>query len=192
MTWIKVGRARCDENAQIRFRFAEVQSVQLTLRSNHAMRLMMFCALTGGKPTPVARIAKACNMNEKHLAKIANALAADGFLETIRGRRGGVRLARPAQEINVGDVVASTEIGCNFVECLDRASNTCPLIDACRFRSIIGRALEAFLGVLNGYTLADLVTGRPELRATMGLGELELAADDPAPARAAGSALHAG
>ena len=144
-------------------------SMQLTVRSNHAMRLMMYCALVEGRLAPVAEIAQACNMSESHLGKIANALAAGGFVETVRGRGGGVRLARPATEINVGAVVRRTEIGSCFVECLDPASNGCPLVEVCRFRSIIGRALEAFLAVLDGYTLADLVADGGPMRAVLGI-----------------------
>ncbi len=143
--------------------------MQLTLRSNHAMRLMMFCAVAGQKVTPVSEIARACNMSEAHLGKIANHLAAHGFIETVRGRRGGVRLARPASELNVGAIVRATELGRCLVECLEPESNTCPLIEVCRFRTIIGRALEAFLSVLDGYTLADLVAEKEQLRAAMGL-----------------------
>lgn len=144
--------------------------MQLTVRSNHAMRLMMYCAVNEGRIAPVGEIARACNMSESHLGKIANALAAEGFVETVRGRGGGVRLARPAAEINVGAIVRLTEIGGCFLECLRPETNTCPLTPACRFRSIVGRALEAFLSVLDGYTLADLVAEPEPLRALMGLG----------------------
>lgn len=147
--------------------------MQLTIRSNHAMRLMMFCAINAGKVTPISEIARACNMKQAHLAKIANALAADGFIVTVRGRRGGVRLARPAAEINVGAIVASTEIGAGFVECFDRNTNTCPLADCCRFRSALDRALDAFIDVLRGYSLADLVVDRDRLRRAMGLGTVD-------------------
>lgn len=145
--------------------------MQLTVRSNHAMRLMMYCALNHGRLAPVGEIARACNMSESHLGKIANALAAGGFVETVRGRGGGVRLARPPAEINVGAVVRRTEseIGSCFVECLDPDSNTCPLVGACRFRAIVGRALEAFLSVLDGYTLADLVAEPEPLSRIMGI-----------------------
>ena len=144
--------------------------MHLTLRSNHAMRLMMYCAVNEGRASPVAEIARACNMSEAHLSKIAAGLAAHGFVETVRGRRGGVRLARPAAELNVGRIVRATELGKCLVECLEPDTNTCPLIAACRFRSIVGRALEAFLSVLDGYTLADLVAEREQLREAMGLG----------------------
>lgn len=154
---------------------SEASRVQLTIRSNHAMRLMMFCALNAGKVTPVSEVARACNMKPAHLAKIANALSGDGFIETVRGRHGGVRLTRPAAEIRVGAIVASTEVGAGFVECFDPATNTCPLIGACRFRTALDRALGAFIAALNDYTLADLVSDRDDLRRAMGL--------DQAPAR---------
>jgi len=143
--------------------------MQLTIRSNHAMRLMMYCALNEGRVAPVSEIARACNMSEAHLAKIAQALARHGFVETVRGRNGGVRLARPAGALNVGRMVRATEFGRCLVECLEPQSNTCPLIDVCRFRGVIGEALEAFLQVLDRYSLADLVAEPEGMRAAMGL-----------------------
>lgn len=147
--------------------------MQLTVRSNHAMRLMMYCAVNDGQVAPVSDIARACNMSEAHLGKIANALSSHGFIETLRGRRGGVRLARPAEELNIGEIVRATEMGYCLVECLRQDKNTCPLIGVCRFRTAMMEALEAFLKVLDGYTLADLVVDRTPLRAAMGLERAE-------------------
>lgn len=144
--------------------------MQLTLRSNHAMRLVMYCAVNDNRVAPVSEIARACNMSEAHLAKIAHLLASHGFVETVRGRSGGVRLARPANELNVGAIVRVTELGRCLVECLDIDTNTCPLTGVCRFRSIVGRALEAFLSVLDGYSVADLVVDREAMRCVLGLG----------------------
>lgn len=144
--------------------------MQLTVRSNHAMRLMMYCALNEGRLAPVSEIARACNMSEAHLAKIANRLASHGFVETVRGRGGGVRLAKDPKDLSVGAVVRTTEMGACLIECLDLENNTCPLIGACKFRGVVGRALEAFLGVLDECTLADLVADGDDLKAIMGLG----------------------
>lgn len=144
--------------------------MQLTVRSNHAMRLMMYCALNGQGLTPVSEIARACNMSEAHLAKIANRLAANGFVETVRGRGGGVRLAADPAALSVGAVVRTTEMGACLIECLDLENNTCPLIGACKFRGVVGRALEAFLAVLDEVTLADLVADGDDLKALMGIG----------------------
>ena len=143
--------------------------MQLTARSNYAMRLLMYCALRPGAVTPIAEIARACNMSEAHLGKIANDLSHHGYVETVRGRAGGVRLARSAGQVNLGEVVRATELQRCLVECLDRDTNSCPLIEACRLRSILARALDAFLSVLDGYTLADLVVERAALAEALGL-----------------------
>lgn len=150
--------------------------MQLTLRSNHAVRLMMFCAVNAGRVAPVSEIARACNMSEAHLGKIANALANEGFVQTVRGRRGGVRLARDPESVCVGDIIRATEGGQCFVECQEPRTNTCPLVAVCKFRGVIGRAFEAFLAVLDGYTLADLVADPGPMRAAMGLPEIVEAA----------------
>ncbi|MGG7565426.1 Rrf2 family transcriptional regulator [Rhodovulum sp. DZ06] len=143
--------------------------MQLTVRSNHAMRLMMYCALNDGRLAPVSEIARACNMSEAHLAKIANRLASHGFVETVRGRGGGVRLAADPETLSVGAVVRTTEMGACLIECLDVENNTCPLIDACKFRGVVGRALEAFLKVLDDCTLAELIAEGDDLKALMGI-----------------------
>ena len=151
--------------------------MQLTLRSNHAMRLVMYCALNDGQVAPVSEIARACNMSEAHLAKIANLLAAHGFVETVRGRSGGVRLTRSPADLNVGDIVRTTELGRCLVECMNPETNQCPLTKVCRFQTILGRALEAFLNVLDGYTVADLVQERTEMRIALGIEPAETAAE---------------
>ncbi|MEM9957657.1 MAG: Rrf2 family transcriptional regulator [Pseudomonadota bacterium] len=143
--------------------------MHMTLRSNHAMRLLMYCAVNDGRVAPVSDIARACNMSEAHLGKIANALAAGGFVQTLRGRRGGVRLARAPEDLNVGEIIRATELGYCLVECLAAEGNTCPLTEVCKFRSVMSEALEAFLRVLDRYTLADLVNEPGPLRAAMSL-----------------------
>jgi Rrf2 family nitric oxide-sensitive transcriptional repressor len=143
--------------------------MHLTLRTNHAMRLLMYAALNEGRVAPVSEIARACNMSEAHLAKIANTLADHGFVETLRGRGGGVRLGRPASEISVGAVTRVTETGACLVECLDARRNTCPLVAACRLRSVFVEAHAAFLAVLDRTSLADLLCDAGGLAAAMGL-----------------------
>ncbi len=149
--------------------------MHLTVRSNHAMRLMMYCAMKHGRIAPVSEIARACNMSEAHLAKIANRLSAAGFVATVRGRGGGVRLARPPEDIPVGAVVRTTEMSACLIECLDLDTNTCPLVTACKFRGVVQRALQAFLRVLDDCTLADLIHEGEDLRALMGLDAAETA-----------------
>ena len=143
--------------------------MHLTVRSNHAMRLMMYCAMKRGRIAPVSEIARACNMSEAHLAKIANRLASSGFVETVRGRGGGVRLTKAPGDIRIGAVVRTTEMSACLIECLNMETNTCPLVAACKFRGVVQRALGAFLNVLDECTLADLVDDGDDLRALMGI-----------------------
>jgi Rrf2 family nitric oxide-sensitive transcriptional repressor len=131
--------------------------MQLTQFSNYAMRTLMYCALRRGGLCRVREIAEAYGVSEHHLMKVVQVLGHIGVVETVRGRGGGIRLAREPHEIVVGEVVRATEGKLHLVECFDEATSTCPLTPACRFRQALHRALDAFFLVLDGYTLADMV-----------------------------------
>lgn len=131
--------------------------MRLTIRTNLAMRTLMFCAVNGGRIVRKHDIAAACNASENHLAQVVNTLAQEGFIETQRGRAGGLRLARPMAEISVGEVLRTFESTLPFAECFDPTANTCPLRDACLFRGALEAAIDAFYSALDQWTLADLV-----------------------------------
>ena len=131
--------------------------MRITKRSNIAMRVLMFCAVQPGRLATKAEIAARCNTSESHLAQIINQLAQLGYLETQRGRNGGVMLGRPAGEIVIGDVFRDTEGGVPAAECFADVDNTCPLASACRLREAIGAAAEAFFAHLDTITLDALV-----------------------------------
>lgn len=131
--------------------------MRLTTRTNLAMRTLMFCAVNGDRIVRKHEIAEACNASENHLAQVVNTLAQRGFIETQRGRSGGLRLARPMDQIGVGEVLRAFEAVLPFVECLDGENNTCPLCGACRFRDAIEAALEAFYTAMDSHSVGDLV-----------------------------------
>jgi Rrf2 family nitric oxide-sensitive transcriptional repressor len=131
--------------------------MRLTIRTNLAMRTLMFCAVNADRVVRKHEIADICNASENHLAQVVNTLAQRGFIDTQRGRSGGLRLNRPMNEIGVGAVLRAFEAGVPFAECFDGSENTCPLINACRFRGVLHRALEAFYAAMDDITLADLV-----------------------------------
>lgn len=135
--------------------------MQLTLRTHHAMRLLMFCAVNGPTAAPVSRIASRCGMSEAHLAKIAHQLSARGLVETVRGRAGGVRLSRDSARISVGEVIRATEC-CLQLHHFDAAVSG-ERDDAARLRGAFGEAFGAFMQVLDRYTIADLVAEEPDL-----------------------------
>ena len=136
--------------------------MRLTRHTDNALRSLIYIALHDAAPSRITDIARRMGMSEDHAAKVIARLAELGFVRTQRGRTGGVRLSRPAAEINVGQVVRATEDNLDLVECFDPATNRCPIAPSCALASALDEALTAFLGVLDRYTLADL-TEKPRL-----------------------------
>ncbi|MEX2180729.1 MAG: Rrf2 family transcriptional regulator [Gemmatimonadaceae bacterium] len=135
--------------------------MRLTRHTDNALRALIFLGIHGGDaPARIADIARRMGMSADHLAKVVARLAQCGYVETVRGRIGGVRLARPAEAISVGEVVRAMEDNMALVECFDPATNQCPIAPACALAPALDAALTAFLGVLDGYSVADL-TARP-------------------------------
>ncbi|MBE2278132.1 MAG: Rrf2 family transcriptional regulator [Rhodobacteraceae bacterium] len=145
--------------------------MRLQLRTNLAIRVLMACAVNDGRTVRTAEIAGHCNASLNHMLQVVSLLQARGFVTTLRGRSGGLRLARPMEEISVGKVFRLFEAGVPFAECFDPATNTCPLSPECRMRGYISRAVEAFFHELDMVTLADLVKGNCGLSALLDIGE---------------------
>ena len=126
---------------------------------DYTLRVLMYCAATEGRAQPVTitEVAEGYGISRSHLMKIVQQLSAQGLLETTRGRGGGMRLMVPASSIHIGAVVRATETDFNLVECFDPASNQCRLSSHCRLKGVLGQAMQAYLAVLDGVTLADLV-----------------------------------
>ncbi len=133
--------------------------MRLTIRTNLAARVLMYCAVNASELVRTCDIARDCNASLNHVARVVQQLQADGFIETVRGRAGGLRLARPADRISIGAVFRLFETDIPFAECFDPDNNTCPLTGVCRLRSYVTRALEAFYHELDMVTLDDLVRG---------------------------------
>ncbi|WP_082735822.1 iron-responsive transcriptional regulator RirA [Polycladidibacter stylochi] len=138
--------------------------MRLTQQTNYAVRALMYCAANPDKPSKVADIAATFTMSETHLFKIMKVLVDAGLMKTIRGRNGGITLPRPAEEITVGQVVRATEENFLLAECFDGGKPDCPLVNHCGFNSILHKALDAFLGVLDTCTIADLADNRNNIR----------------------------
>lgn len=142
----------------------------LTLFSDYSLRVLMFAALREDKPFSVDEAARAHGLSRHHMAKVVNFLAQRGYLSAKRGRGGGIGLGRDARSIRLGALVRETEsIGTPLIECFDAATNTCPLIRACRLKGALAEAVAAFYRALDGYTLADLVRKPQPLREALAL-----------------------
>ncbi|WP_243356562.1 RrF2 family transcriptional regulator [Bacillus litorisediminis] len=137
--------------------------MRLTQFSDYSLRVLMYLAATPkDELCSIQQIADAYGISKNHLMKVTHQLGKWGFVETIRGRNGGLRLAKDPKEINIGTVVRHTEEDFHVVECFD--SGMCVLADICRLRGVLGKALQAFFEVLDQYTLADLTENRSNLQ----------------------------
>jgi Rrf2 family transcriptional regulator, nitric oxide-sensitive transcriptional repressor len=136
--------------------------MRLTIRTNLALRALMYCGVHNGRLVRTQEIALACNASANHLAQVIHTLGLREFVRTERGRRGGLALARPMHSIGLGEVLRVFETEVPFAECFS-ADNACPLTPACRLRPAIAAAVEAFYAAFDGLTLADLVEGNDGL-----------------------------
>ncbi|AYH43358.1 Rrf2 family transcriptional regulator [Azoarcus sp. DN11] len=130
--------------------------MHLTQHTDYALRVLIYLAVNGERLVTIAEVSERFGISRSHLMKIANHLVRDGFVEGLRGKGGGLRLARAPAAVNVGEVVRSMERGMALVECFGTDSQ-CLLTPDCRLKGVLGKALEAFLHVLDGVSLAELL-----------------------------------
>ena len=137
--------------------------MRLTQWTDYTLRVLMYCAACQEREQPVtiSEVAEAHGISRSHLTKIVQQLAAQGLLDTTRGRGGGMRLMKPARMINVGAVVRATETDFTVVECFDPDNNQCRLSSHCRLQSVLGQAIKSFFAVLDNLTLEDLMAPPP-------------------------------
>jgi len=138
--------------------------MRLTKQTSYALRILLHCALRPEEQVKAADIAGAYNITESNVLKIIPTLVHGGFVRTTRGRRGGIRLARPASEIRIGDIVRLTEETHIQADCFGQLQESCPILPAAPINRIFGSAVEAFIEVLDGHTLGELVAARPRGR----------------------------
>ena len=143
--------------------------MRLTRQTNYAIRMMMYCAASPQKLSRVPEIARAYGVSELFLFKILQPLVEARLMETVRGRNGGVRLARPAADITLLDIVTVTEESFAMAECFESDTAECPLIDHCALNAALRKALGAFFEVLAAHSLSDLVKDRPHMQALLGM-----------------------
>lgn len=137
--------------------------MRLTIRTNLAMRTLMYCAVNPGLTVRKTDIAASCNASENHLGHVINMLGHAGFIETTRGRHGGIRLAREPKDISIGEVCRYFESDLPFTECFTGGENLCPLVGSCELKGLLCRALAAFYATLDAVSLADLTQGNTAL-----------------------------
>jgi Rrf2 family transcriptional regulator, nitric oxide-sensitive transcriptional repressor len=144
--------------------------MRLTVYTDYALRLLMYLALKDDGLVTIAEVAESYDISRNHMMKVAHQLGLAGYVETVRGRSGGLRLARPAAEINLGDVVRHTEQDMALVPCMSPIDAACAIRPSCLLKRALDRATAAFLSVLDEYSLGDLVKPRHALRSLLDIG----------------------
>lgn len=141
--------------------------MQLTLYTDYSLRVLIFLGLKTDGLTTISEIAESYGISRNHLVKVVHNLASHGYIQTARGKGGGLRLAGGPESINVGDVVRHTEVNFTIVECFDKQNCRCPITPVCKLKGVLRDANKAFMDVLDQYTLADVLKNEDELSAIL-------------------------
>jgi Rrf2 family nitric oxide-sensitive transcriptional repressor len=137
--------------------------VRLTTFSDYTLRVLIYLGVHDHQTATVGQIAAAYGISANHLMKVVHYLAQGGYIETTRGKGGGMRLGLAPEKINLGEVMRATEDNRKLVECFDRDASNCRIEPACVLRGVLGEALGAFFRSLDAYTLADLLVPKTRL-----------------------------
>jgi Rrf2 family transcriptional regulator, nitric oxide-sensitive transcriptional repressor len=137
--------------------------MRLTSFTDYCLRVLIYVAAQPEGRATIAEIARTYGISENHLTKVVHSLGKAGFLTNVRGRGGGIGLARDATAINVGAVVRHSEGAAVPAACFEPGSPLCSISDVCRLRGVLDQAVHAFYAVLDRYTLQDLVSNRETL-----------------------------
>lgn len=133
--------------------------MRLTSFTDYALRTLIHLALYPDRLWSIAEVARIHGLSHNHLTKVISVLAREGYLHTVRGRSGGIRLARPAETITVGEVVRDTEDGIKLADCPN-----CVLFKACGLTPVFGQGVQAMLAVFDGYRISDLLGAAAAMR----------------------------
>ena len=142
--------------------------MRLTLWTDYALRTLIYAGVNAGRLSTIAEIAESFDISNAHLMKVVNKLGQQGYIETVRGKGGGIRLRRAPEQIRVGAVVRHTEEDLAVMGCLARAG-FCRIEGCCVLRGALRKATLAFLKSLDDYTLADLLAPRARLAQSLGI-----------------------
>lgn len=145
-----------------------LRGVKLTLYTDYALRVLIYLGSRGDALATIREIADCYGISRHHLTKICQDLQQRGYIETVRGKHGGIRLARRPKDIVVGHVVREMESDLEVAECFGNA-DSCIIARACQLQDALRAAIDAFTKTLDGYTLADMLQPKAQLRSLLGV-----------------------
>lgn len=137
--------------------------MRLTLFTDYSIRVLLYLGARPDRLCSIAEVARGYGVSQNHMMKVVNELVRSGYVESVRGRFGGIRLARAPEEINIGTVIRHTEDGFDLLDC-----GTCVIAPACGLTGVLKEAVGAFLNVLDAYSLADLLKRRMDIAQLLG------------------------
>ena len=154
--------------------------MQLTLYTDYSLRVLVYLSLYENSSSTISEIADYYQISRNHLVKVVHNLSLKNYIHSTRGKGGGLRLARPAAEIGVGDVIRDTEPNFHIVECFNTepSAKICNIEPVCKLKSILGKATDSFLSILDNYSIADVVKDTPILQKARNAA-IELLQEDP-------------
>lgn len=137
--------------------------MRLTLFTDYSIRVLLYLGARPDRLCSIAEVARGYGVSQNHMMKVVNELVRSGYVESVRGRFGGIRLARAPEEINIGTVIRHTEDGFDLLDC-----GNCVIAPACGLTGVLKEAVGAFLNVLDAYSLADLLKRRMDIAQLLG------------------------
>jgi Rrf2 family nitric oxide-sensitive transcriptional repressor len=146
--------------------------MRLTVYTDYSLRVLIYLAVKPERLSTIDEVADAYGIARNHLTKVVHQLGVAGYVTTVRGKGGGFRLAKAPADINIGDVVRKSETDLALVPCFAPICGPCPIIPACGLKGLIHQAVQAFMAVLDGSTLADLVRQPEALRSLLQLSAI--------------------
>ena len=130
--------------------------MRLTLYTDYSLRVLIYLAGREDESVTITELADFYKISRNHLVKVVHNLGLKGYIQTTRGRHGGIKLSRPARDIHLGEVVRSTEPDLDLLECFNPATDKCVISRSCSLKGVLFNAQASFLDILDGYTLADI------------------------------------
>jgi Rrf2 family nitric oxide-sensitive transcriptional repressor len=140
--------------------------MRLTRYTDYALRVLLYLATHPDKICSISEISRGYGISQNHLMKVVHELGKAGYVASVRGRHGGIRLARPPAAINIGAVIRHSEDGFDLVNC-----DECVIAPVCGLTSVLSEAVRAFLNVVDSYTLADLTMKGGDMMRFLALGQ---------------------
>lgn len=138
--------------------------MDVSMHADYGFRVLMYLALSRHELVQISTICDAYGISENHVTKVIQRLSKFGYVQAVRGRNGGVRLAQAPEKINLGRVYRQMEPTLKLLECFDHTTNSCPIVKACSLSRVFDQALDAFLKVLDQSTLSSVLVNQQPLR----------------------------